>query len=69
MKVFISTHPFGELNPEPRRIIEEKGIHLECNPYGRKIRRKELLKHIHDKDVLIAGTEKLDKEVFDLPLI
>lgn len=65
MKVFVSTHPFGESNPEPRRIIEEKGIHLECNPYGRKIRREELIKHIQDKDILIAGTEKLDKEVFD----
>ena len=65
MKIFASTHPFGEANSEPRRIIQERGIELECNPYGRKIRHEELIRHIRDKDVLIAGTERLDESVMD----
>jgi D-3-phosphoglycerate dehydrogenase len=66
MKVFVSTHPFGSVSTEPLDILREKGIEVELNPYGRKIKPEELTEHLQDKDCLIAGTEKLDKEVFDL---
>ena len=65
MKVFVSTHPFAEVSSDPLELMKEKGIEVELNPYGRKIRCEELIKHIRDKDFLIAGTETLDREILD----
>ena len=64
-KVFVSTHPFGSITSEPLELLSRPEIHLELNPYGRKITYEELKKHLAGKNALIAGTEKIDKNVLD----
>jgi D-3-phosphoglycerate dehydrogenase len=64
-KVFVSTHPFGSITPEPLDILSRPDIHIELNPYGRKITADELKIHIADKKALIAGTERIDKDILD----
>ena len=65
MKVFVSTYPFGVVDKRPLEIIEHNNIDVELNPYGRKITGEELKIHLSDKKGLIAGTEKLNKEILD----
>lgn len=64
-KIFVSTHPFGAINPEPLDILIKNNIQVELNPYKRKIGPQELKDHLSDKAGLIAGTEKLNKDTFD----
>lgn len=63
MKVFVSTHPFGATSKIPMQMIQDSGIKLSTNRYGRKITTKELANDIKDAEVLIAGTEKITEEV------
>lgn len=64
-KVFVSTHPFGSVTSEPLDLLSRPDIHIELNPYGRRITPEELKTHIADKNALIAGTERIDKDVLD----
>jgi len=64
MKVFVSTHPFGATSNIPMKLVEENGIDLRVNEYGRKMTSEELAQDIKDAEVLIAGTEKITEEVF-----
>jgi D-3-phosphoglycerate dehydrogenase len=64
-KVFVSTHPFGSITSEPLDLLSRPNIHIEFNPYGRRITPEELKTHIADKNALIAGTERIDKDVLD----
>ena len=65
MKVFVSTHPFSSTSDIPMNLIKENGIKLSVNEHGRKITTKELSQDIKDAEVLVAGTEKITKEVFE----
>jgi len=64
MKVFVSTHPFSSTSDIPMQLVKENGIELSINKHGRKITTKELAQDIKDAEVLVAGTEKITKEVF-----
>lgn len=64
MKVFVSTHPFGEVSPEPLALLKKHGIEVVLNPLKRKLTPPELAEHIGDADVLVAGTEDITEEVF-----
>jgi D-3-phosphoglycerate dehydrogenase len=64
-KVFVSTQPFGSINSEPLELLRRSDIHFELNPYNRKITTEELKTHISGKNALIAGTERIDREVLD----
>jgi len=64
-KVYVSTHPFGSVNPEPLEILDRRDIDLKLNEYGRKITPDELCGHLAGKDALIAGTEVIDAAVLD----
>lgn len=63
MKVFVSTHPFGETSKIPLELLSKNGFEVRINNYGRKITSKELSKDIGEAEVLIAGTEKITEEV------
>ena len=63
MKVFVSTHPFGATSNIPMKLVEENGIDLRVNEYGRKMTSEELAQDIKDAEVLVAGTEKITEEV------
>ena len=62
--ILIGPSSFGETNRKPIEILEKKGFHVIKNPYGRKIKKKELIKLLSKNVVgLIAGLETLDNEV------
>jgi D-3-phosphoglycerate dehydrogenase len=63
--VFVSTQPFASISPEPLDILAEHNLNVELNQYGRKITQQELKVHLTDKHALIAGTERIDKDVLD----
>lgn len=63
MKVFISTHPFGETSKIPLELLDKNGFEVRINNRGRKITSKELIKDIGEAEVLIAGTEKITEDV------
>ena len=63
MKIFVSTHPFSSTSSLPIQLIEEHGLELTKNEHGRKNTSSELANDIKDAEVLIAGTEKITKEV------
>jgi len=61
----VSTHPFGSITSEPLELLSRSEILFELNPYGRKITSEELKTHIVNKNALIAGTERIDRDVLD----
>tara|TARA_B100001142_G_C14282459_1_gene635492 strand:+ start:357 stop:1277 length:921 start_codon:yes stop_codon:yes gene_type:complete len=65
MKFYISTIPFGSTNKAPIEAISKEGHSFEINSLGRKITEEELIKKLHDIDVLVAGTEPITKKVLE----
>ena len=65
MKVLVTTVPFGQAKAEPINLMNDNGIEYAINPLNRKLQIGELAKMVADFDVIIAGTEQIDKEVFD----
>jgi len=66
MRVFISTVPFGAIDPYPLDILRENdGCDFTVNPLGRKLKENELAEQLVDYDVLIAGTEPITARVMD----
>lgn len=60
--VFISTVPFGKIDPAPIKLLEENGISYLVNPLGSKLRPGEVGAFMRDAKVLIAGTENIARE-------
>ncbi|MGD9159747.1 MAG: NAD(P)-dependent oxidoreductase, partial [Desulfobacteraceae bacterium] len=58
-KIFISTSPFGEINPEPIELLKKTGWEFIVNPMGRKLQSSEVAELALDADGIIAGTEDL----------
>lgn len=58
-RVFISTVPFGTVDPLPLRLLEEAGIEAVINPLGRKLKAEEVAEVLQGFPVLIAGTETI----------
>src|SRR5262249_51071318 len=65
-RVLITTCPFGELDPEPIRLLEDEQIIYSTNPFGRRLREEELAEMISPFEVLIAGTEPITEAVLEL---
>ena len=65
MKVFISTVPFGAMNGVPIELLQEGRLDYQINPLGRRLQQGELTQFMKDVDILIAGTETIDREVID----
>ena len=65
MKVLISTVPFAGKDKTPLKILSDVGIDYVINPLGRKFNWNELYNEIPSYDVLIAGTEVIDKRIID----
>ena len=63
MKVFISTSSFGKYDDLPIRLLQNAGLDIHLNPYGRKLAADECLSLYGDIDGLIAGTEILSAEI------
>ena len=64
-RVFVSTFPFAETNTIPLELLREAGCEIILNPLGRRLQDGELGGFLADIDILIAGTEKIDRDVLD----
>ncbi|MCW7462959.1 phosphoglycerate dehydrogenase [Leptospira limi] len=58
-KIFISTYPFGNYDPEPLRLLNETGWEILTNTFKRKLKSEEVAEIAKDVDGIIAGTEDL----------
>jgi len=65
MKVLITTVPFGQIDGQPLQDLKSNNIEYVINPLNRKLQPGELVELIEDFDVIIAGTEKINQDVFD----
>lgn len=65
-KVFISTIPFGTIDPTPIKMLEEAGIEYLVNPTGRKLREGEIDQYLPEVHALVAGTEQLNVKTLSM---
>ena len=56
-RIFISTIPFGEVDPTPLHELDKSGFEYCINPLGRKLKSEEVAEIAKNYDALIAGTE------------
>lgn len=61
--VAIATSSFAQADPAPRRILEESGVSIKDNPWGRKMTQEEITDHLQGVHGLLAGLEPLNREV------
>ena len=61
--IFISTIPFGEIDPEPIRLMKDAGLEFSINALGRKLQPDEVAGVYGDNAIIIAGTEPITREV------
>ena len=64
-QVLITASPFGELDPEPIRLLQREKIDFTPNPFGRRPREEELAEMIGPYEVLLAATEPITNKVLD----
>jgi D-3-phosphoglycerate dehydrogenase len=64
-KVLITTVPFANVDRRPLDLLEKAGIDYLINPLNKKLTPSELKLLVNDFDVIIAGTEIINKEVLD----
>tara|TARA_B110000444_G_scaffold90697_1_gene85713 strand:+ start:54756 stop:55727 length:972 start_codon:yes stop_codon:yes gene_type:complete len=62
-KILITTSSFADKSDKPILILKKNGLTFDTNKYKRKLSKDELINLINDYDILIAGTEIIDKEV------
>jgi D-3-phosphoglycerate dehydrogenase len=65
MKVLTTTSSFGKMSRRPLEMLEAAGMSVMVNPYGRTLTPEESIHLLADVDGLIAGTEKLNREVLN----
>jgi D-3-phosphoglycerate dehydrogenase / 2-oxoglutarate reductase len=61
--VAIGPSSFAEKDPAPLRMLEEAGIEVKPNPFGRRLTEAEIVDHLEGVDGLIAGLEPLNRTV------
>ena len=62
-KIAITTSSFGKYNSNPLELLRASGFEPTLNPYGRKLKKDEILEVCKDATGIIAGTELLDADV------
>ena len=65
MKVLITIIPFGNKNKLPLDLLKKSNIEYVLNPLNKKPSEEELAEMIKDFDAIIAGTEKISKNVIN----
>lgn len=62
-RVYISTTSFAQYDKTPLDLLEQSGLQVTRNPYGRTLTESEITAIISDFDFLLAGTEPITKNV------
>lgn len=63
-RILTTTSSFGKVSTEPLTLLQNAGIEVVVNPHGRTLKIEESIELMPEFDGLIAGTEKLNQEVF-----
>jgi len=65
--VIATTSSFARESPEALELMENEGLKIILNPWGRKLKEEELSKLLKDHRPvgLLAGTEPITREVLD----
>jgi D-3-phosphoglycerate dehydrogenase len=63
--VAVSTSSFGRHDPRPLTRLRAAGYEVRLNPHGRRLACREVIELLRDAVGLIAGTERLDREVLE----
>jgi len=63
--VAIGPSSFAEADASPRALLEQNGITVKENPFGRRLTEEEIIAHLQDVDGLIAGLEPLNRKVLE----
>ena len=61
--ILISTSSFGRSGRQPLDLLEQSGCTVSLNPHGRTLTPEEARALLADVDGVIAGTEKLTRDV------
>jgi D-3-phosphoglycerate dehydrogenase / 2-oxoglutarate reductase len=61
--VAIATSSFAQADPAPKKMLEQAGVEIKDNPWGRKMTQKEIIDHLQGVHGLLAGLEPLNREV------
>lgn len=64
MKVVVGASSFADSGREALYILQEHGIEVKKNPYGRRMTQEEVIEHLRGADGLLAGLEPLNETVF-----
>lgn len=64
MKVVVGASSFAGSSEKALRMLQERGIEVVENPYGRKMNEEEIIGHLQGADGLLAGLEPLTERVF-----
>ncbi len=63
MKVLISSRSFGKINSGALELLKKIGLNPVLNPHGKKLSETEILDLLDDAIGIIAGTEKITKNI------
>lgn len=64
-KIGITTTSFGQYDENPLKTIQASGYDVVLNPYGRKLKKDEIVELCKDTAGIIAGTELMDAEILE----
>ncbi len=65
-KILVASASFGEYDDKPVRLLDESDFEYVLNPYGRRLKAKEILELGKDCDGILAGLETYDDHVLAL---
>jgi D-3-phosphoglycerate dehydrogenase len=61
--IAIATSSFAQADPAPRKMLEQAGVEIKDNPWGRKMTQEEIIDHLQGVHGLLAGLEPLNRDV------
>lgn len=68
LRVAIGPSSFAAKDKTPLEMLEQAGIEVVPNPFGRRLTEEEIIKHLEGIDGLIAGLEPLNRKVMESAL-
>lgn len=63
MKIAIATSSFARADSYPMQLLQQAGVKIKDNPYGRRLSEDEIIEHLQGVCGLIAGLEPLNRRV------
>lgn len=66
MKVFITTSSFAKGDSKPLEMLKKAGLEISMNPFGRNLKKEEILELCNGAVGIIAGTEVYAATVLEI---